>query len=200
MSEIECGNDTRQEHHHLKRDITVSVIAFLIMAGLLVWAFLNWEMIENYRQFGYVGLFVLGILTGAVSFIPIPGILAVFSLGSVLSPPFVGRVYGFGEAVGSMLIYFEGYSGRAAIAKTNNRMLLKMKTWLEEKGAGIILLMSAIINPVYLPFAAMAGMMRYGVVKFFLLCFLGKTIKNTVIAYLGYFGLGAILRMIGVPV
>jgi membrane protein DedA with SNARE-associated domain len=60
--------------------------------------------------------------------------------------------------------------------------------------------MSAIINPFYIPFTALAGMMNYGVVKFVLLSFLGKMIKNTVIAYLGFFGLGAILKLIGVSV
>jgi membrane protein DedA with SNARE-associated domain len=51
-----------------------------------------------------------------------------------------------------------------------------------------------------MPFTAVAGMMRFGLVKFFLLCFTGKTIKNTIVAYLGYFEPGTLLRWIGVPI
>jgi len=199
MSELEVKQE-ESGNRHLIRDIIISVFAFAITIGLLVWTGLNWNYVDSFRQFGYLGLFILGILTGAVSFIPIPGLLAVFSLGSILIPPFVGLAYGLGEATGSMLIYFEGYSGSHAIKKINNRVMDKMEQWLREHGAGTVLVMSALINPFYLPFTALAGMMRYGVVKFFLLCFIGKSIKNIIIAYLGFFGLGSLLKLIGVPV
>jgi hypothetical protein len=60
--------------------------------------------------------------------------------------------------------------------------------------------MSAIINPFFFPFTAVAGVVRFGLIKFFLLCWAGKTIKGMAIAYVGYFGLGSLLRWIGIGV
>lgn len=153
-----------------------------------------------FRQLEYLGLFVVGLLTGAVAFIPIPGLLLFFAMGSILFPPFVGIVSGLGEAVGSVLIYLTGYGGNFAVQKMPDRYREKFENWLRKRGYLTVILMSSITNPLFLPFTALAGMMHYGLIKFFLLCFLGKTIKNTLIAYLGYLGLGTVLRALGVPV
>jgi membrane protein YqaA with SNARE-associated domain len=98
------------------------------------------------------------------------------------------------------VIYLTGYAGNKAIKRIPNRFRDKFEDWLKHRGSIAVLAMSVIINPVFLPFTAIAGMIRFGLIKFFLLCFTGKTIKNTIVAYLGFFGLGALLRWIGVPI
>lgn len=160
----------------------------------------NESFIGRFHNLQYLGLFIISFLTGAVAFIPIPGLILVFALGSVLFPPFIGLVSGLGEAAGNMLVYFTGYGGTAALNRLPDNYTEKFQGWLRKRGSLMVVLMSAMINPLFMPFTAVAGMMRYNMWKFFLLCFLGKTIKNTLIAYLGYLGLGSLLRLIGVPV
>jgi membrane protein DedA with SNARE-associated domain len=58
--------------------------------------------------------------------------------------------------------------------------------------------MSVILNPLFYPFTAIAGMLRFGLAKFFFLCWAGKAIKNTAIAGIGYVGLRTILNWLGV--
>jgi membrane protein DedA with SNARE-associated domain len=182
------------------KEITISVVALVVTLALCFIVIYYWEYIEQLKQLGYAGVFLIGILTSATAVVPIPGLLIVFTLGSVLVPVLVGVFSGLGEAVGSIVIYLTGYAGHKAIKRIPNRFRDKFELWLKKRGSIAVLTMSVIINPVFMPFTAVAGMMRFGLVKFFLLCFTGKTIKNTIVAYLGYFGLGTLLRWIGVPI
>lgn len=184
-------------------DIVIGAVATAVMIGLIVLVSLYIHRISDIRWmqgFGYAGLFIIGLITGSVAFIPIPGLILVFAMGSVLFPPLVGLVSGFGEAVGSILIYLFGYGGHAVMYRVPDRYTNMFERWLQKHGWLAVIFVSGVINPFFMSFAAMAGMMRFGLLKFFILCFVGKSTKNITVAYLGYFGLGAILRAIGIPI
>ncbi len=180
------------------KELIVGIIALLITIIGCIAVVLYWDYISQVQQYGYIGAFVISVLAGALAFIPIPAILVVFTLGSLLNPFLVGIVSGLGEAVGSLGIYVTGFGGRVAVDSLNERYITKLKGWLEGHGSLTVFLMSVVLNPLFYPFTAMAGMLRFGLVKFFFLCCAGKSIKNTAIAGLGYIGLGTILRWTGV--
>jgi membrane protein YqaA with SNARE-associated domain len=194
------GSPDSEDTAVTKTEIAISAVALVVTLALCFIVIYYWDYIVQLKHLGYLGLFLIGILTGAMAVVPVPGLLFVFTLGSVLIPPLVGLASGLGEAVGSIVIYLTGYAGNKAIKRIPNRFRDKFEDWLKHRGSIAVLAMSVIINPVFLPFTAIAGMMRFGLIKFFLLCFTGKTIKNTIVAYLGFFGLGALLRWIGVPI
>ncbi len=116
----------------------------------------------------------------------------------MLNPPLVGIVSGLGEAVGSIGIYLSGWGGQKAVQNLNHKFVNRFVGWLRNRGEIAVFLMSAIVNPLFYPFTALAGMLRFGLTKFFFLCWAGKSIKNTMIAYLGYFGLRSVLQWVGV--
>lgn len=180
------------------RDLIVGIIALVITVVGCIAVVVYWDYVSQVQQYGYIGAFVINALAGALAFIPIPAILVVFTLGSLLNPFLVGIVSGLGEAVGSLGIYVTGFGGRAAVDSLNERWVARLKGWLEGHGSLTVFLMSVILNPLFYPFTAIAGMLRFGLVKFFFLCWAGKTIKNTAIAGIGYIGLGTILRWAGV--
>lgn len=157
-----------------------------------------WDYISQAQHYGYLGAFVISVLAGATVFVPIPGILVVFTLGSVLNPALVGIVSGLGEAIGSIGVYLSGWGGQKAIQNLNHQFVNRFTDWIRRRGEIAVFLMSAILNPLFYPFTAIAGMLRFGLVKFFFLCWAGKALKNTAIAYLGYFGLRSMLRWVGV--
>jgi membrane protein DedA with SNARE-associated domain len=68
---------------------------------------------------------------------------------------------------------------------------------LHHHGSKGVFMMASIVNPVYYPFAVFLGMLRFGLARFFLLTWGGRTIKNMAIAYIGYFGLRSILQFFG---
>jgi membrane protein DedA with SNARE-associated domain len=57
--------------------------------------------------------------------------------------------------------------------------------------------MAAMINPLYYPFAVLMGVLRFGLGRFFLMTWAGRTVKNMFLAYLGYFGLRSVLQWLG---
>jgi len=182
-----------------KKEYIIGALALVLTIACCVAVVLYWDYVKQVQQYGYFGAFFISILAGATVFVPIPGILVVFTLGSVLNPALVGIVSGLGEAVGSIGIYLSGWGGQSAVQNLNNHKYFeKFSDWIRRRGKIAVFLMSAILNPLFYPFTAIAGMLRFGLVKFFFLCWAGKAIKNMAIAYLGYLGLGSILRWVGV--
>ena len=183
-----------------KREVLVSVAALIVTIALGVAFIAYWENISRAQNYGYLGVFIINIFAGAVVVVPVPGIIVVFALGSKLNPVLVGAAAGLGEAIGGLTIYLAGYGGHRAIKSINSRITYKFEDWIQRRGSVAIFLMSAVINPLYYPFIAVAGMMRFGLLKFFFLSWAGKTVKGICIAYLGYFGLGSLLNWIGIGV
>jgi membrane protein DedA with SNARE-associated domain len=183
-----------------KTEYIIGGLALALTIALCVVVVLYWDYIRQAEQYGYFGAFLISVLAGATIFVPIPGILVVFTLGSVLNPALVGIVSGLGEAVGSLGIYLSGWGGQKAVQNLNHNWVNRFVGWLRRRGEIAVFLMSAIVNPLFYPFTAIAGMLRFGLIKFFFLCWAGKAIKNTAIAYLGYFGLRNVLRWVGMGV
>jgi membrane protein DedA with SNARE-associated domain len=182
------------------REVLISVAAVLATLGLCAAVIYSWDSILQMKQYGYGGVLLISILTGISIPIPVPGVLLVFTMGSILDPYLVGLFAGLGEALGSLVVYFSGYGGNKALIKIHNPLILRFEGWIHNKGALAIFFMSSITNPLFYPFTAIAGMMHYGIIRFFFYCWAGKTVKGIVIALLGYYGLGAVLNMIGVHV
>ena len=183
-----------------KREYLIGGTALTFTLALCVAVIVFWDFVNEASHYGYLGVFIISIFAGGTVIVPVPGLILVFTLGSVLTPAIVGVVSGFGEAIGSVTIYLTGIGGRSTLKTLNNGAATKFENWLNRRGSLTVFIMSAIINPLFYPFAAMAGMLRFGLIRFFIFCFIGKTVKNTVIAYLGYLGLGSLLRWIGIGV
>ncbi len=182
-----------------KAQYVIGGLAIALTIALCVVAVLYWEYIKNVSHYGYLGVFIISIFAGATVLVPIPGILVVFTMGSILHPALVGLVSGLGEAVGSIGIYLSGYSGQRAIQGLDNyRIFARFSDWIRRRGSVAVFLMSAILNPLFYPFTAIAGMLRFGLVRFFFLCWGGKSVKNMMIAYAGFFGLRSLLRWAGI--
>ena len=182
-----------------KKEYIIGGVALALTLAYCIAVVVYWDYISQAQHYGYFGAFVISILAGATVFVPIPGILVVFTLGSVLNPALVGIVSGLGEAIGSIGVYLSGWGGQKAIQNLNHKFVDRFTDWIRRRGEIAVFLMSAVLNPLFYPFTALAGMLRFGLVKFFFLCWAGKAIKNMAIAYLGYFGLRSILRWVGVP-
>ena len=186
-----------------KREYLVSAIGLVLVLALCVLVIIYWDYIQRAGRYGYLGVFIISIVTGGTILIPVPGLLVVFTLGSILEPYIVGALAGIGEAIGSIFIYLTGYGGRSGVKKLekiDNRFTVKFEDWLHRRGSIAVFVMSSIINPLFFPFTAIAGAMRFGLPKFFFVCWAGKTVKGMAVAYLGYYGLGSILHWIGIGV
>ena len=179
----------------------IGVVVTLLMAVAVVYF---WEDVRALEGYGYGGVFIISILGGGTILAPVPMTPVVFALGGVLRPYFVGAAAGLGEAIGGLTIYMTGYGGGAALyGSRHNRIQAaysRVLAWVERRGSLTLFVLSAVLNPFFYPAAFAAGALRFGVKKYFFICWGGKTIKGLTVAYAGYWGLRALLEMLGMPV
>jgi membrane protein YqaA with SNARE-associated domain len=132
---------------------------------------------------GYSGIFLVSLLGNATIILPAPSLALVFAMGSALPPLLVGLVAGVGEALGELTGYAAGFGGRAVIEDYD--MYQRLAAWMQRRGGITVFLLSAIPNPFFDLAGISAGTLRYPLWRFLLFCWMGKTIKTTVVAWAG---------------
>jgi membrane protein YqaA with SNARE-associated domain len=203
----------------------ISSAGFILSAGLLAAAIIYREEFQNLGAYGYIGVFILGVICG-ISIIPAPTLVMVFTLGGVLNPIYVGLAAGLGGGIGGITVYLTGAGVKTIFSElksgenksentivpgsdTKNpvqirfwnkgeRFYNRFSRWIGGKGGAWTLFITAamVISPFY--FAGLAaGSVRMGLKKFFLISWAGKTVRYLVVAYAGYFGFNVLLNWIG---
>lgn len=179
----------------------LGVVLTIVMAVAVVYF---WEEVQALQGWGYLGAFLISILGGATVVIPVPMLAVQFALGGVLNPVFVGVAAGLGETTGALTIYMTGHGGAIAFANSKHGKIqaayARLMRWMERKGSLTLFILSSVVNPFFYPAALTAGAMRFGVKRYFLICWAGKTVKGLTVAFAGYWGLRGLLRMLGMPV
>ena len=179
----------------------LGIILTIAMAVAVVYF---WAEVRSLEQYGYLGAFVISVLGGATVIIPVPMLAVQFALGGVLKPYYVGLAAGAGETLGAIAIYMTGYGGGTAFLNSKHVRIQAiyqrlMSCWVERRGSLTLFILSSLINPFFYPVALAAGALRLGIWRYTIICWVGKTIKGMTIAYLGYWGIGSLLRWLGVP-
>jgi len=180
-----------------RREAIVGGLSLTITIVLCVLIIQHRGYLGEIRRWGYLGCFIINTLASGTLAVPGFSILVTFTLGGVLNPAIVGAVAGIGEAIGAVGAYFTGYGGRGLLRDNNSALYTRFTNILHRHGSKSVFLMASVVNPIYYPFAVFMGMLRFGLTRFFLLTWAGRTIKSMVLAYLGYFGLRSILQWLG---
>ncbi len=180
-----------------KREAVVGGISLAITIISCVLIIQHRGYLDQIAKWGYLGCFIVNLFASGTIVVPGLGILLTFTLGGVLNPAIVGAVAGIGEATGAVGAYLTGYGGRGLLRENNNGLYVRFTNIVERHGSKAVLLMASLLNPLYYPFAVFMGMLRFGLTRFFLMTWAGRTIKNMVLAYLGYIGLRSILEWLG---
>lgn len=190
----------------------VGIGGIVITVAVVLAVLFYWEQIRALEHYGYLGAFIISVFGGATIIAPIPMTPVVFALGTVMRPdfaPYMGPIFvgiaaGLGETLGGISIYMTGYGGGTALQDMKEGKIksayMRMTSWVERRGSLTLFVLSAVVNPFFYPAALAAGALRFGIWRYFFICLIGKTIKGITVAAAGYWGLGSILRALGVPV
>jgi uncharacterized membrane protein YdjX (TVP38/TMEM64 family) len=135
--------------------------------------------------YGYLGVFLLMLLSSATVLMPMPGLATVAAAGILWNPFLVGLAGGLGGASGELFGYLAGYGARDIIASHHNRWLDMIKQFVGKYGFFAILLLASIPNPFFDVVGIAAGSLGYPGWRFFIAVALGNTIKCTSIALAG---------------
>jgi len=208
----ETSTQTKRKWRLGRWEYWVGGIGIGLTVAIVMACILYWQEIQHLGHYGYLGAFLISVFGGATVIAPIPMTPVVFALGAItkpafaphLGPVFIGAAAGIGETIGGIAIYMAGRGGGAAIVARKHdrlqRFYNRIMGWMDRRGPLILFLSSAVINPFFYPAALAAGALRFGVKRFFLICWGGKTIKGISVAAAGYWGLGSLLRSLGVPI
>ena len=182
----------------------VGVLGAIVTIAMAVAVVYFWELVHALEGYGYAGAFFISILGGATIIVPVPMLAVVFALGGVLTPYWVGAASGLGETVGALTIYMTGYGGGTALINSKHGKIQaaygRLMGLMERRGSWTLFLLSAILNPFFYPAALTAGALRFGIRRYFIICWMGKTIKGMTVAYAGFYGLRGLMQMLGMPV
>lgn len=186
------------ESRTTRRNYWSAVLSISVTILLCILIIQHREYVDQLRHWGYFGLFLVNVVASGTLVVPGMGAVLTFTLGGVLNPAVVGVVAGFGEATGSVGAYLTGYGGRGLLA--SDPLQGRFSRFMERHGSKAMFFMAAIVNPIYYPFAVWMGVLRVRVTKFFAYTLLGRTVKNLILAYVGFFGLRTVLRWLGMEI
>ncbi|MCX8199936.1 MAG: VTT domain-containing protein [Candidatus Micrarchaeota archaeon] len=171
------------------------ILALALAIPVLI--LLNYDAISGYEwgALGYVGVFIVMLLTSATVILPVPGLALATIAGAFANPILIGIAGGLGSAIGELTGYFIGYGGIDVVDGKKIKEYEKIKSRLMEKDRAFLLIftLALIPNPLFDVAGIAAGAIKYPYWKYLAACALGKIIKVGVFAYLGYLAAAAIL-------
>ena len=169
------------------RERYLQILALLFVVALSVLLVINRARVAELEGYGYLGIFIISIISSASIVLPVPSWILVATLGGILNPILVGVVSGIGGTIGEMTGYLLGYGGRLAIE--NVPLYNRMVKWMTRWGNATIFVLALIPNPLFDVAGAAAGLLRFPVWKFIVFGAAGRIPKNIFFAYLGAWGL-----------
>jgi membrane protein YqaA with SNARE-associated domain len=161
------------------------LLILLVVIGFSVYIFSMRDQATALAGYGYPGIFLLSLLASATVLLPAPGVVVVFAMGAVFDPFWVAITAGAGSALGELSGYLAGYGGQAIIG--DSERYLRMVNLLRNSRYDdwIILILAFIPNPVFDLAGIAAGALKFPVIKFLFLCWIGKTAKMLLFAFAG---------------
>jgi membrane protein YqaA with SNARE-associated domain len=169
------------------RERYLQILALLFVVALSAFLIINRQKVVELQGYGYLGIFIISIISAASIVLPVPSWILVAAMGAILNPILVGVVSGIGGTIGEMTGYLLGYGGRLAI--DNVALYNRMVKWMKRWGSVTIFVLALIPNPLFDVAGAAAGLLRFPVWKFILFGAAGRIPKNIFFAYLGVWGL-----------
>jgi len=188
------GDEVKGEKR-LKR-VLIPVLTLLVVIAITVGIYLVYgrhpERLAELKNYAYWGAFLISLIGNATVILPgaVLPILSVIGIGlypatGPIGPIIVGLAGGIGAAMGEITGYMVGCSGRGIVERS--KIYRRVEGWMRRWGAVTIFVLSLV--PFFFDLVGIAaGVLRFPPWKFFLLCWLGRTLL-----YVGFILLAATL-------
>ena len=139
-------------------------------------------------QYGYLGIFIVSLLSNGTFLFPVPYLLVLYSVGAsrMFDPILVAIVSGLGATFGELTLYFLSMLGRTILPQSYKDKIDSLKLIIGKYGALVIFIFALTPLPDDIIYPIL-GLMKYDFYKVFVSCFLGKTLLSAGAVYAGYF-------------
>ena len=173
----------------LRPSVFVGLLGVTALSLALAYAMVQFkDLFVGIGTWGYAAIFLVEAGNSAVILVPTPGPAYTAAMAAVLDPLLIGVVGGLGAAVGEMVGYTLGASGKHALE--GGRLYARFKKMAEHRFGFAIFAFAALPLPFDIA-GIWAGAVRYPAWRFFAVVAAGKTIKITLISFAVYYGLNA---------
>jgi len=186
------------------RKVFIPVLALLLVIVISVVLFVygrNPQIVAELKGYGYLGAFLISLIGNGTVLLPgivlpiLSGLGAVlYQAAGLISPVIVGLAGGAGAAIGEIVGYMAGYAGRGIVE--NNKLYQRLVSGVRRWGTIAIFVFALV--PLFFDLVGLAaGVLRFPLWKFVLICWLGRTILYVVFVVLAALGWEAILPYFG---
>jgi len=182
----------------------ILLLALLLVLAISVALFFfgrNPELIAGLEGYGYFGAFLISLIGNASILLPGTVLTLLTGLGVIFYPAsglagvvMVGLAGGVGAAIGEIVGYMVGYTGRGIVE--NSKLYWRLVGWVKRWGALAIFIFA--LFPLFFDLVGLAaGILRFPLWKFILVCWLGRTILYVVFIVLAALGWHVVLPYFG---
>lgn len=162
------------------------LLAFALTVAFSLGLFFLQDKLLHLKALGLIGLFLISVFS-AILFIPSPvGIASVVAAGTAFPTLLVALIASLGSSVGDLVAYLIGYTGREAFIDTKKLRHQVIQDVFEKHGGLFIFFIALVPNPFFDAIGVVAGLFFYPVKRFFIYIFLGRLLRNLLLAYLGH--------------
>ena len=148
-------------------------------------AFIFRDRIAELEHLGLLGIMLINFFGSATLFFPAPGIATVVAGGALYSPIAVAVVSSFGATLGEIVGFLLGHSSKNLFYKKHHTTFLIINDLFHTFGGILIFLVALIPNPVFDAVGILAGFFHYPLMRFFVIIFVARFIRNFLLASLG---------------
>lgn len=136
------------------------------------------------KEWGYVGAFLIALVSSATLFLPAPAWALLFAMSSFLNPVLLGIVAGLGSGIGEMTGYLAGEGVREMLS-SRIKETVQIEGIVKKYGAWGIFVLAFLPNPLFDVAGVVAGGMKIPWWKFLVACIVGRTLRYVLLAYTG---------------
>ncbi len=143
---------------------------------------------ERLQGAGYAAVFLITAVGAATLILPAPAAVSVGVFAAALDNIWaVGLVAATGQTLGELSGYYVGWSGKGALGRMKGYE--RVSGWMNRYGGLTLFVMALIPNPFFDIAGMIAGATRFGVLRFMLVSWPGRAVKNIGFAWAGAAGL-----------
>lgn len=160
------------------------IIQIVVAVIFIIGAFFISTRLEFLGNYGYLGAFVISLVSAATVLLPVPAMAIVFGMSKFLDPILLGIVSGLGSAIGELTGFFAG-DGIRDLLNDKIKESQQIEQLIHKYEIFAIILLAAIPNPFFDVAGILAGAARMKWWKFLIGCAIGRIIRYILIGFIG---------------
>ncbi len=176
------------EAYQSKRWVRIALLLLIVLfSAASIWFGYRHLETDTPRNYGYVGVFFINLITCATIVVPVPGGAAVnVTAASWMNPYFLTMVAAIGSTVGELTSYLAGSLGHSWLASGHAKRYEQAERMMKRFGAMAIFLFALLPMLLYDLIGLIAGSTRYPLWKFVSATFAGRVLRHAVQVFVGY--------------